>query len=384
VLLISGAFSFYISMWLIVPLLPAYVLDLHGSEADIGLVLGVFALTALLARPLAGRLVDTHGCKVVALAGCLVYAIAPFLYIVSTSVPILIIVRMFHGLGISFFGTAGTTWVANMVPPARRAEAMGLYSNASQVGVAIAPLLGALIHDAGGYTVLFVVAALIAFAGIAFISPAQESRHAGAGSARAGSFRQALGRRDVMTMTFTLMTAAATWGLLTGFLPVYVIQRNAGQSAVFFTVYAVATVFLRLVIGPISDRLGRRVIIGPALLGMAVIMLLFTQMYSALTLYVLAALYALSFGIVYPTLSAFLVDVVPGNVRGSAIGVFTAGFDMGVMVGSTLGGMVAEVLGLEATFVAIGLLCLVGVVVFWTGTREPPKLPIPIMDGESQ
>lgn len=370
-------------MWLIVPVLPSFVLDLHGSEADIGLVLGIFAFTALLSRPFAGRMVDQFGCKIVALAGCLVYAIAPLLYIFSTSVPVLLVVRMFHGLGISFFGTAGTTWVANMVPPTRRAEAMGLYSNASQVGIAIAPLLGAMIHDAGGYAVLFVVAALVALAGIALISPAREERTSEAGSARASSFSQALGRRDVMTMTFTLMTAAATWGLLTGFLPIYVLQRNAGQSAMFFTVYAAATVFLRLVIGPISDRLGRRVIIGPALLGMAVIMMLFTQMSSALVLYVLAALYALSFGIVYPTLGAFLVDVVPGNVRGSAIGVFTAGFDMGVMVGSTLGGMLAEALGLEATFVAIGLLCLVGVAVFWTGTKEPGNAPIPTMGGES-
>ncbi len=371
-------------MWLIVPVLPSFVLDLHGSETDIGLVLGVFAFTALLSRPFAGRMVDKLGCKVVALAGCLVYAIAPLLYIVSTSVPVLIVVRMFHGLGISFFGTAGTTWVANMVPPTRRAEAMGLYSNASQVAIAIAPLLGAMIHDVGGFSALFVVAALMGIVGIVLIGPAHEKRHAGAGSARAGSFRQALGRRDVMTLTFTLMTAAATWGLLTGFLPVYVTQRNAGQSAVFFTVYAVATVVLRLVIGPISDRLGRKVIVGPALFGLAVIMALFTQMSSAATLYVLAALYALSFGIVYPTLSAFLVDVVPGNVRGSAIGVFTAGFDMGVMVGSTLGGMVAEALGLEATFVAIGLLCLVGVIVFWTGTQEPHSVPIPTVDGELQ
>ena len=77
--LLAGAFSFYTSMWLVMLMLPAYVLELGGSESQIGLVLSVFASTALLSRPLVGRMVDTLGRRTVALAGCVVFALAPVL-----------------------------------------------------------------------------------------------------------------------------------------------------------------------------------------------------------------------------------------------------------------------------------------------------------------
>ncbi len=184
-------------------------------------------------------------------------------------------------------------------------------------------------------------------------------------------FRAALGRPEVLALAFALMTTAATWGILVSFLPVVAAQRNAGQSAWFFTIYAVCTIGLRLMIGPLADRLGRKMVAVPCLVLLAVVMVLFSTLSSPLTLYTLAVLYALSFGTMFPTLSAFLVDVVPATVRGSAVGVFTAGFDLGIAVGSYGGGLLAEALGIGATFVASGMLCLVGVAVLAMGTREP-------------
>jgi MFS family permease len=368
--LLTGGFSFYTSMWLMMTYIPSYVLNLGGSEADIGLVLSAFAFMALLSRPFVGRMVDVLGRKSVALAGCLVFALAPLLYTVAASAPQLVLIRMFHGLGISFFGTAGTTWVADIVPANRRAEAMGIYSNASQIAIAIAPLLGAAIVASAGVRPMFVVSSFVGFVGLALVFLARTQHKADRLPSGGGGFRVALGRRDVLSMTFALMTAAATWGVLMSFLPIYTAQRQAGQAPLFFTVYAVCSVVLRLVIGPMSDRLGRRVVVAPAIGLMAITMLAFVALSSPLMLYVLAAAYAVSFGIIYPTLSAFLVDVVPANVRGSAIGVFTAGFDLGIMIGSYLGGLVAEAMGLGTTFAAIGVLCLVGLVVFWVGTKE--------------
>lgn len=370
VVLVLGAFSFFMSLWLVVTLLPAYVLEINGSEADIGLVLGIFAFTALLSRPIVGRMVDRFGCKVVALAGCIVFATAPILYTFASSVTTLLLLRMFHGLGIALFGTAGTTWVANLVPPGRRAQAMGVYTNSSQVAIAIAPLVGATIHAAGGFLPLFAIASTIGIAGVILVGTVHEDRLPDSHILPGGGFRQALGRGDVLAMSLAVTTAAATWGILVSFLPVYVAERSAGQSALFFTFYAIVTIGLRLIIGPMADRLGRRIMIAPAMLCLAVVMVLFTTLSSATYLYVLAVMYAASFGTIYPTLSAFLVDVVPANVRGSAIGVFTAGFDLGVAIGSYGGGLVAQWLGLGAAFAAAGVFCLIGVIVFLTGTKE--------------
>ena len=264
------------------------------------------------------------------------------------------------------------TWVADMVPATRRAEAMGLYSNTSQVAIALAPLFGSLIYGVGGYSTLFTVAAGAGLLSILVISQAREDRRSSDVVTRSGGFGQALGRRDVLAMTFALMTGAATWGILTAFLPIFITERQAGATAPFFTIYAVVTIALRLVVGPMADRVGRRIVAAPALLLLALTMVAFNAVSSSPTLYILAVVYGISFGTLFPMLSAYLVDVAPANVRGSAVGVLTAGFDLGIMVGSYFGGLVAEAMGLGAAFTAAGLLCLVGVVVFWVGTGVSP------------
>ena len=379
VLIVLGAFCFFISMWLIVPFLSSYVLAVGGNAAEAGMVIAVFSLTALLSRPLVGRLVDRFGRKRIALIGCLIYATAPGLYLLATDVRSLVLVRMYNGFGIAFHSTAAMAWVADMVPPHRRAQAMGLFSNSSQVAIAIAPLLGALIFRLSGFTLLFAAASAFAIASVALIGSAHEAGRAGGASLATGSFRAALGRPDVMILSFALMTAAATWGILTAFLPIYTVQRQAGQPALFFTLYAIMTVALRLISGPLADRLGRKVTLVPAMFLLSLVMVLFSALSSSLMLYALAIFYAIGFGTIYPTLSAFLVDVVPAHSRGSALGVFTAGFDLGIVVGAYGGGLVAERFGLGATFVASGLLCLAGALAFLFGTREPsrPGAPAP-------
>lgn len=372
--LLTGAFSFYASIWIVMLSLPPYVLALGGSEADVGLVLSAFAFTALLSRPAVGRAIDSFGPRPVALVGCFIFASAPVLYPAAPSILALIAIRMYHGLGIACFGTAGMTWVADLAPATRRAEMMGLYSNTSQVAIALGPLLGALILGATGYGVLFAISAGAGIVSIVVVSRARQQQGRRGMVSGGGGFGQALARRDVLSMTFALMTSAATWGILMGFLPIYVTERQFGATAPFFTIYAVVTITLRLVVGPMADRVGRRIIAAPALLVLAATMIAFNAVHSAPALYALAVLYAVSFGMLFPMLSAYLVDVAPPNVRGSAIGVLTAGFDLGIMVGSYGGGVVAEHVGLTAAFTAAGVLCLIGVAVFWLGTPAEKRV----------
>jgi DHA1 family bicyclomycin/chloramphenicol resistance-like MFS transporter len=142
-----------------------------------------------------------------------------------------------------------------------------------------------------------------------------------------------------------------------------------GEPAFFFTLYAAVTVAWRVIIGPVSDRWGRKVVIVPSMVVLIAVMLLFPLISSASGLYGLAVLYAASYGCLYPSLSALIVDVVPAHGRGSALGVFTGGFDLGIMVGSYAGGLIAQWWGLAAGFAGAGLFCLAGLVVFLLGTR---------------
>ena len=65
------------------PVLPRYVSGpLGGSDFDVGIVTGSFAITGLACRPLAGRLADQRGRRLVVILGSLSTALAGILYFV--------------------------------------------------------------------------------------------------------------------------------------------------------------------------------------------------------------------------------------------------------------------------------------------------------------
>jgi MFS family permease len=62
--------------------LPAYVRGpLHSGDLAVGVVVGAFALTAVVCRPLAGRQADMRGRRAVLVAGSLAMAVGGALYL---------------------------------------------------------------------------------------------------------------------------------------------------------------------------------------------------------------------------------------------------------------------------------------------------------------
>ena len=73
-----STFLFSGSMFLLFAVLPFFVVqDLHGAESQVGMIMGAFAVSAVLSRPLSGRLVDTWSRKSCLTLGALIYVIFP-------------------------------------------------------------------------------------------------------------------------------------------------------------------------------------------------------------------------------------------------------------------------------------------------------------------
>src|SRR5688572_21799703 len=90
------------------PVLPRYVSGpLNGTDFDVGIVTGSFAITGLAFRPLAGRLADRRGRRLVVVFGSLSTALAGILYFVPAGVGGLIVARLFLGAGEGAVYTAG-------------------------------------------------------------------------------------------------------------------------------------------------------------------------------------------------------------------------------------------------------------------------------------
>src|SRR3972149_10495708 len=79
--------AIFTSFYFLLVTLPRYILDeLHGSESEIGLIIGVFTITAVLLRHFIGREVDRRGRKVVLIAGLVGFLVSLALFTFTSKV----------------------------------------------------------------------------------------------------------------------------------------------------------------------------------------------------------------------------------------------------------------------------------------------------------
>src|SRR5260221_2649175 len=117
-LLCLSSFLFSLSMFLLFAALPVFVVpELHGANSQVGLIMGAFALSAVIARPGSGRLVDVWSRKTGLRLGALIYCLAPALYTQASTVAIMLGLRFFHGLGVALYTTAGSVLAVDPFRP---------------------------------------------------------------------------------------------------------------------------------------------------------------------------------------------------------------------------------------------------------------------------
>src|SRR5436305_10064807 len=107
---LGGAVACYAALGAVLRLLPHLAL----GPATLGLAVGAPALTAVLARPLAGRLADRHGPRIVVLAGTVVMALAAAPLLAGDPTPVLLASRLGAGLGEGVMMSAAVLWLLRL------------------------------------------------------------------------------------------------------------------------------------------------------------------------------------------------------------------------------------------------------------------------------
>jgi len=369
-----ATFLYFGSFYLILPTLPQYVEQLGGTPGQIGLVMGLLSVSAVAVRPQFGRLADRYGRKRLMLVGAGCFSLLFSFYGLLPTVGALYVLRLAHGVAHGCSLAASAAYVADLAPPARRGEVIGVYGTASVIAMALFPAWGiAVIQHTQSFSLLFACAVAASAAAFLAVAPVREIAAQDGGN-HAVSLLTIGRRRAVLVPAFALFAAATSYGAVLAFLPVYAPQRGIAGFGVFFTVYAAATLASRVFAGRISDRLGRRRVILPfmALLTAAVFALAFLD--GLLMLVVIGFAFGLGFGAFMPILNALVVDKTPSVERGSALGFFTSFMDVGIATGSVLLGLIGEWHGFPVMFFAAALIMLVGMAVFaaFTEKDSPP------------
>lgn len=161
VTVVAAGLAYFLSLGMLLPVVPRYVDGpLDGSELAVGVVVGGFAAGAVAIRPLAGRLGDRRGRRILVVAGALIVAVAVLGHHLAQGIVPMFLVRVLGGFGEAAFFVGAGTMVTDLAPLSRRGEAISYWSIAVYGGLAFGPSLGEWLLDGDRFGLVWTVSDL--------------------------------------------------------------------------------------------------------------------------------------------------------------------------------------------------------------------------------
>ena len=341
-------------------LLPVFLVTTLGASAlTVGLIEGLAESTALMVKVVSGMLSDYLGRrKLLAVLGYGLGALSKPLFALASSVGMVLAARLIDRAGKDIRGAPRDALVADLTPPEIRGAAFGLRQSLDTVGAFLGPLLGMglMLLWANDFRAVFWVAIIPGFLSVVLlIFGVREPEHATddrrANPLRAGNLRRlprpywwVVSVGAIFTLArFSeafLILRAQQGGLPIAYAPLVLVVMNV--------VYALAA----YPFGKLSDSMSH-----PALLMLGLAVLIAADLslaYSNHAVWVWAgvALWGLHMGMTQGLLATMVAQAAPQDLRGTAFGFFNVISGLTMLVASALAGLLWDVLGAPATFMA--------------------------------
>ena len=349
VLVTAATLFYFIALGALLPTLPVYVEDeLGGGSVAVGVTVGVFAVAAALLRPLAGRLGDTRGRRILVIGGSLVMGVSVLAYTLVDSIAALVALRLLTGAGEAAMWVGAATAIQDMAPDDRRGEAASYFSVALYAGLAFGPLVGEGLRDSAGFHAVWIFAGccgLIACA-LGFGTPRDVRREP-------QPFRllhpAALGPGAILLLGMLPFIGFAT------FIALYGPTVGFADVAPLLLVYGVLVLVIRVVGAKLPDQLGWTRASSTALSVLAVGGLLLGLWSGTAGVWLAVVALAIGMSLLFPALFSATVAAVPESERGQAVGTFSLSFDLASGLGPAVLGVVVALADYRAAFVVAGI-----------------------------
>ena len=364
-LVMLSMLAYFTAVGAITPTLPRYVEGpLGGGGLEVGAVIGAFALTAVLLRPLSGRMSDRRGRRILIVFGGISVGLSILAYSFTESLPLLIFWRLVTGVGEAFFYVGAASVINDLAPDERRGEALSYFSLALFGGLAIGPITGETILNASSFdwVWMFAGAAALFSGAVGFIVP--ETRPADAGDTKAKLVHGAA----VLPGT---VLATNIWALATfsSFMVLHALDIGMSGGRFVFALNSGVIIAIRLFGARLPDKLGAKKAGSSALVTVMVGMLVIGLWAEPAGLYVGTFIYSIGHALAFPALMTLAISRAPASERGSVIGTFTAFFDLSFGVGAVSAGAIADAVGYRGAFVAAAFVALGGLALLLAAAR---------------
>jgi MFS transporter, ACDE family, multidrug resistance protein len=353
--------------------LPTYAEQVAVGVVVIGLLIAVYDLAEIIAKPLFGALADRRGMKQTMLAGIALFVAASLAYPLIDP-RLLIVVRFVQGIGAAALSAVSLALIG-IYYRERPGRSYGIYNAIKGAGYVLSPIIGTALVWRSQFAAIFLASAAagaLAF-GLTLLLPEPNAQGTGAlqddDDFALSGLAAALRQTSLWPWYAVTVVNMFFVSILFGFLPVRIHALDYGPlpTGILLTLAAASYLLIQPLAGLAADRYGAdsTVRMGLGLAGISVILIPLTE---GVALGAVAVLAGIGIGTVWTNTDALVSTLAQQGQMGATMGVAGSFKEFGDMLGPLLIGLLSQAFGLTAGFVVCGALGLLVLVVI---TRHP-------------
>lgn len=360
-------FGTFFSAFQLLPVIPMRMIELGGSKATAGLFLFIYTFSSALAAPITGTIADHIGRRRMLIVASMLFVVFSVAYGVIALLPLLLVIGIIHGAIWSGILSSASAIMTDFIPPGRRTEGLAYWGLAPTAAIAIAPAVGLQVFRFGWLTLCLEIAALSAIMAVwAARIPGGLERRNETRLPRASELWDPL----VIRTSISFAVVSFGYGGITSYVALLSRERGIQPESLFFTVFAITIVLVRVFTSRAGDRFGPKVLLYPAFLAMPLAFGVLSVAATRPQMIVSAILFGIGLGASFPAFMTFVVTHTAEARRGRTFGSVILAFDTGIGLGSVVIGIIGERTSLGTAFAFAAVLSCLAIPIFMVTSKK--------------
>ena len=377
-LLFVSSFATTCAYYLTMTLMARYALETFAcSETAAGLAASVFMVGGVVGRIVSMQIPSTRtrAWSIISMVVMLVAMLGYFA--ASIAYPILLVVRIVHGLAFGVTGTLVPALAMEKMPVRRLGEGTGYFTLSVTLGTAIGPMIGLLSTASFNWTLVFsVVTGIVVIGLLATIAapvgpsnarPSEQIGHENNAARSKHRFTAAdLVDPTSWKLTLFMFILAIGYMPINAFISNYAAELGMGHIAPFiFLVYAACLLVTRPFAGRIMDTRSAAVVLAPSIASMAVGLIVCAGAQNEIMLLLVGVFMATGFGTSISVAQAEATKLSGQSNASKAIATLFLFADGGAAIGPVLMGAVASAAGFRIMYIVCAAMACLGLAYYW-------------------
>jgi DHA1 family multidrug resistance protein-like MFS transporter len=372
------------SIGILLPILPLFLTDLGIDPGELGLLFSVNMVAVAIGEMTWGRVIDKVGVGAALFTGTFFVAGITALFLFLESLPFLFILFFLLGFSRAAIFITGRWYIAVHSHPSERASSMALLVAIMSGTRSVASVIGGAVVDGWGYPPALLAAVIgPLLGGFLLLITRRKLRSVGMDGDRIGHdmgseiqrpFRHAfiyiVGVQGIIAaLNYFGFSLFLTY---TSLYSTQVIGTDATSAGLLFSIQGFMNLIVVIPLARIADRRGKKVFMSIGLFGSAIAFLGMALSSTYTFLVISVIVFSLSFALFGPAAVATLSESVPHHRQGTAIGIYGVFEDVGMILGSSFGGILWENWNPFATFLSGSIAAIIGALASIRFIKELP------------